>query len=141
MEAPALTKTETLYAYKPETSESVKRTEIIVDKQNQIITSVVENVTEQNQKISKITQDIDEIKSEIQDIADVTESEESATGTVSINKVSESEPVRVVVHPIVTNISLLYPRNNLYPNNNLYMPIRKIRFIRTYVEDEDTLNV
>lgn len=131
MEAPALTKTETLYAYKPEISESVKRTEIIVDKQNQTIQSVVSNVSEQNQKIAIIQQDVDEIKSEIQDIADITESKESTTASVSIDDITESEPVRIVVHPIGTNISFLYPSLSLYPSGNLYMPVRIIRFANT----------
>jgi len=129
---------ETDYTKADKTDRQLNKTYIIVDKQEQTIEAVVENVGEQNQKIARISQDIDEIKSEIQDIADVTESEESNYASVSIEKVNESEPVRVVVHPILTNISYLYPRNNLYPSDNLYMPIRRIRFIRTYEEDEET---
>ena len=88
-------------------------------------------VKEQDVKITKLRQDVDEIQSEIQDIADITESKESNTASVSIDDVNVSEPVRVVIHPIGTNISYLYPSTSLYPSSTLYMPIRLLRFANT----------
>jgi len=129
---------ETDYEKADKTDRQINKTYIIVDKQNQTIESVVENVTEQNQKISQVEQTVDELRSEISDIADITESKESETGSVTIENVNQSEPIRVVVYPIIKNISLLYPSDNLYPSDDLYMPIRTIRFTRTYIEDEQT---
>ena len=129
----------TLYQYATDSQKRQTKTEITVDKQNQVIESVISNVSEQNNKISQITQTVDEINSKIQDIADITTSAESAYATVSLENINESEPIELRIHPITTNISYLYPRNNLYPSDTLYMPDRKIRFIRTYEEGGETL--
>lgn len=135
VESPALTKTETLYQYKPEVSESVKRTEIIVDKQNQKIEAVIENETAQNQKIARVEQTVDELNSKISDIADITTSQESNEGYLQFDDINQSEPIRIVVHPIANNISYLYPRLNLYPSENLFMPVRTIRFTNTTTDE------
>ena len=130
---------ETDYEKADKTDRRINQTYIIVDKQNQIIDSVVSNVTTQDNKISQITQTVDEINQKISDIADITVTAESNSAEVELERVNESEPILLKVHPIATNISKLYPRTNLYPATNLYMTIRKIRFIRTYQEDGETL--
>lgn len=105
-----------------------QRTEISVDKQNQIIQSVAEQTTEQNQKIAQVTQTVEELNSKISDVADITISKDSIIGEVEFEDINESEPIRIVVRPIGENISYLYPNNNLFPSNTTYLKIRKIRF-------------
>ena len=130
---------ETDYTKADKTDRRINQTYLIVDKQNQTIESVVSNVGEQNTKISQLTQTVDDLSSKISDIADITTYGESSYASVQLDGVNESEPIMLKVHPTTTNISYLYPRNNLYPSNDLYMPTRTIRFIRTYEEDGETL--
>ena len=130
---------ETDYTKADKTDRRINQTYIIVDKQNQTIESVVNNVGEQNTKISQLTQTVDDISSKISDIADITTYGESSYASVQLDGVNESEPIMIKVHPTTTNISYLYPRNNLYPSDDLYMPTRTIRFTRTYEEDGETL--
>ena len=138
LESPALTKTQVANQYISQSKQANTRTEIIVDKQNQKIESVVNNVTEQNTKISQITQTVDEINSKISDIADITTYGESDRAEVELTDVNESEPIMIKVHPTSTNISYLYPNNNLLPSDTQYLPDRIIRFTRTYEEDGTT---
>lgn len=119
------------YSKSDKTDKRINQTYLIVDKQNQIIESVVSNVGEQNEKISKVTQTVDELNSKISDVADITISAEQNIGYVELNDINASEPIRIVVRPIVENISYLYPSDNLYPSNNLFLKNRKIRFENT----------
>ena len=131
-------KSETDYSKADKTDMRINKTYLIVDKQNQKIESVVNNVTEQNNKISQITQTVDELSSKISDIADITTYGESDRAEVELTDVNESEPIMIKVHPTSTNISYLYPRENLYPSDTQYLPNRIIRFTRTYEEDGTT---
>lgn len=131
-------KTETDYSKADKTDMRINKTYLIVDKQNQKIESVVNNVTEQNNKISQITQTVDEINSKISDIADITTYGESDKAEVELTDVNESEPIMIKVHPTSTNISYLYPSENLYPSDTQFMRDRIIRFTRTYEEDGTT---
>lgn len=130
---------QTDYSKADKTDRRINQTYLIVDKQNQTIESVVNNVTEQNNKISQITQTVDELNSKIQDIADITTYGESARAYVELTDINQSEPIMIKVHPTSTNISYLYPRENLYPSDTQYMPNRIVRFTRTYEEEGQTL--
>ena len=132
-------KSETDYSKADKTDMRINKTYLIVDKQNQKIESVEKNVTKQNDKISKITQTVDELSSQISDIADITTYGESDRAEVELTDVNESEPIMIKVHPTSTNISYLYPSDNLYPSDTQYMPNRIIRFTRTYEEEGQTL--
>ena len=139
MSAPAIIDSSISYVNNTETVKNqLKRTEIIVDKNNQSVQSVVEQTEEQNQKIAKVTQTVEELNSKISDIADITTSAEDTDAKVEINEVNQSEPIRLVVRPIGENISYLYPSDNLYPSDDLFMKIRTIRFHnKTTNEDFD----
>lgn len=106
----------------------IKRTEIIVDKQNQTIESVVSQTNDQNEKIAKVTQTVEELNSKISDIADITISTEDNDAKVELDNINQSEPIRIVVRPIGESISYLYPHNNLFPSNTLFPKNRRIRF-------------
>lgn len=131
IEAPSLIKATIDYQNIPDALDIAKRTEIIVDKQNQTITSVIENVDAQNAKISRVEQTVDEINSKISDIADITTSQESNTGRLLFESINQSEPIRVEIRPLGDNISYLYPFELLYPANDLYIKLRTLRFTNT----------
>lgn len=129
MSAPAVIDSSVTYIDNTETvKKQLKRTEIIVDKNNQSVQSVIEQTEEQNEKIAQVTQTVEELNSKISDIADITTSAEDTDAKVEINEVNQSEPIRLVVRPIGENISYLYPSDNLYPSDELFMKIRTIRF-------------
>ena len=115
------------------------RTEIIVDRANQKITSVIENVTEQDAKISTLTQTVDELSAKISDVIDITVRAESNFARVELEDINESEPVTIKIHPIAYNITRIYPHDFLFPSDTTYLKRRILRFIRTYEEDEQTL--
>ena len=128
IEAPSTIKSTVNYLNPTTAYDIAKRAEIIVNKQELIIQSIVSQTDEQNQKIAQITQTVDELNSKISDIADITVSAEDTDAKIELNEINESEPIRLVVRPMINNISYIYPRNNLYPSNDLFMTTRKIRF-------------
>ena len=121
--------------------DKIRDLKIIVDRQNNTITQVVSEVDEQNTKISQTQQSVNELNSKIQDIADITTQAETIYASLSFTGINQSEPIEVKIRPTTTNISYLYPRNNLYPSDTLYMPNRILRFTNTttYEETEDTI--
>ena len=107
------------------------RAEITVDRAKKEITAVVEEVAGQNQKISEVKQTVDELSSKISDIADITTSLETITAKLQFEDVNQSEPIRVVIHPIGVNIAKLHPHLNLKPKAGLKMTTRILRFQNT----------
>lgn len=131
IEAPSLIRATINYQNIPDALEVAKRTEVIVDKQNQVIESVVSNVDAQNTKISRVEQTVDELNSKISDIADITTSQETNTGRLLFDDINQSEPIRVEIRPLGDNISYLYPFELLFPANDLYIKLRTLRFTNT----------
>lgn len=121
--------TEADYTKSDKSDKSFNQVYIIVDKQNKKIESVVSQVDSQNQKISSITQTVNELNSKISDIADITISGENNYGTIELDNINTSEPIRIVVKPVGESIAYLYPANDLYPSNDLFLKDRLIRFV------------
>ena len=130
--------TETDYTKADKTDRKINQTYLIVDKQNQTIESVVNTVTQQNNKISQITQTVDSLNSKISDIADITIAGETDYADLELQGINESEPIDIRVHPVLENISYIYPSTGLFPSSQTYMKVRTIRFIRTYEEEGET---
>ena len=127
--------TETDYTKADKTDRKINQTYLIVDKQNQKIEAVITNTTVQNEKIARITQTVDEINAKISDIADITTSAESDYARLSMEDINQSEPIMIKIHPVVENISYLYPNTGLFPSATTYLKVRTLRFIRTYEEE------
>lgn len=99
------------------------------------ITQMLSNIDDQNQKISIFEQALNSLKSQISEVADVTISGDGY-GSVGLDNINESEPVRIELRPRGEDISYLYPRDNLYPSNTLFLKNRKLRFAtESYVID------
>lgn len=115
-----------------------RRVESRINQVEGSIEQTISEVDDQNQKISNVTQTVNELNSKISDIADITVSKESTNAIVEFEKINQSEPIRVVIRPIGTNISYLYPMKKsitadgkiigLFPSNDLYLPNRRLRF-------------
>ena len=115
--------------------QNIKNLRIIVDRDANTITQVVEEVGEQNQKISQVTQTVNELNSKISDIADITTQAETTNALLTFTSINQSEPIEIMIRPTTQNISYLYPRANLYPEDILYMPDRKLRFTNTTTDE------
>lgn len=123
---------ETDYEKADKTDRRINQTYLIVDKQNQTIEGMINEVTEQNDKIAIITANVNELNSKISDIADVTKTGETSFAVLTMTGINESEPIYIKAHALPNAmISYLYPRNNLYPSDTLYITIRVIRFLNT----------
>lgn len=102
------------------------------------LNTVSGNLEITSSKVNILERNVSELNSKIQDIADITTYGETDRGKVELNDINESEPIMIKIHPTTANISYLYPRNDLYPSDTLYMTDRRIRFKRTYDEDNVT---
>ena len=137
-------KSETDYSKADKTDRKINQTYLIVDKQNQEIEAVVKQTVDPTNpestvnKVSRLNIRVGELESSIKDIADITTYGESDRAEVELKDINKSEPIMIKVHPTSTNISYLYPRENLYPSDTQYLPDRIIRFTRTYEEDGTT---
>ena len=128
---------ETDYTKADKTDRRLNQTYLIVDKQNQQIKSVVsqtidpDNPNSMSNKLSQVTQTVSELSSQIKDIADITTSLESNSAKLQFEDVNQSEPIRVVIHPVGVNIAKLHPHTNLKPSINLVIKTRILRFENT----------
>ena len=133
---------ETDYSKADKTDRKINQTTLIVDKQNQTIQSVITQTTDTSNpnsiasKQSVLTQRVDSLESAISDIADITIAGESSYGLVSLDNINDSEPIIINVKPIITNISYLYPSDNLYPSDDLFMKDRIVRFHNTTTNED-----
>ena len=132
---------ETDYTKADKTDRRINQTYLIVDKQNQQISSVIsqtidrDNPDSMSNKLSKVSQTVDELNSKISDIADITTSLESNSARLEFESINQSEPIRVVIHPIGVNISKLYPSTSLKPSTNLTIKTRILRFTNTTTQE------
>ena len=93
-----------------------KRTEYIVDKANQQIIQVVEEIGDRSSKNTTITQDIDTISQQVAESVTLTK-ELSQNSALIIEDAYEGDLLKFT---IVGNMSLLYPSDELYPSDDLY---------------------
>ena len=129
---------ETTNIIEANTQAQIRNLRTTVNEQELSITTVIEEVGQQNAKISQVTQTVDELNSKISDNMDFTTSGESTYANISLESVNESNPITIKVHPIVENISYLYPNTGLFPGLSALLKVRIIRFTRTYIEDGET---
>ena len=113
------------------TEAKIRDLKIIVDRDEGLIRETLEEVDSQNEKIADLTLTVGELNSKISDATDTTVTKESNTAVVTLEEINASEPVTIQIRPLGTNISYLYPRDNLYPSDTLFMPDRIIRFRNT----------
>lgn len=131
--ASADTKTETEYKNPGTLETAVKQTRIIVDKQNQTITQVVENVDEHTNQITQIEQDIDSIRQEVSQITDLTK---EVTNIGSISTDDDVFPGSIVELRIHGDVVPYYPSIDRYPNTDFYMKPSDYKLYIDYIGDD-----
>lgn len=133
--ASADTKTETEYKNPGTLENAVKQTRIIVDKQNQTITQVVENVGQYDERITQVEQDVDSISQQVSQITDLTR---EVTNTSSISTGEDATTGYPVEFRIYGDVMPVYPANDLYPSNTLFPKPSKYYLTIEYTEDDET---
>ena len=131
--ASADTKTETEYKNPGTLETAVKQTRIIVDKQNQTITQVVENVDDHTNQITQIEQDIDSIRQEVSQMVDLTK-EVANIGNVVTD--DDTFPGAIVELSIHGDVVPYYPSTDRYPSTNFYTKPSDYKLYIDYVEDD-----
>lgn len=117
--SPALTETETKYTYTPEELQRLQKTEIIVNKQEQKITQIVENQSQFENKLTQVVTDLDGIKQEVSNSAIY---KRDVSGITEI-KLEESAPTEILSLEIEGNKTYeanLFPSEDLFPSEELY---------------------
>lgn len=130
MKNDALTKTQVLRPYISQNEQKGNHTEILVDKQEQRIQSLIRQVGDRTDKTTSLTQDVDGINASVVHIADLTV-EKDGYYNLSFENINQCEPVYINIYPLEQDIASLYPSNVLYPSNTLYSMPRKIIFRNT----------
>lgn len=132
------TRIETEYKSTGTLENEVKKTRIIVDKQNQTIQEVVENVDTYNDKISEVKQSVDKISQQVSQISDLTRDGTTEAALLNLARVNAGSPVEIIIRPIDEDISYLYPSKDLFPSDLTHLKIRNILFTNTTTKETFT---
>ena len=133
--ASADTKTETEYKNPGTLENAVKQTRIIVDKQNQTITQVVENVSQYDNRITQVEQDVDSISQQVSQITDLTR---EVTNVGSVTTEDDATNGYSVEFRIYGDVMPVYPTNDLYPSNTLFSKPSEYYLTVEYTEDDES---
>ena len=133
--ASADTKTETEYKNPGTLETAVKQTRITVDKQNQTITQVVENVGQYDERITQVEQDVDSISQQVSQITDLTR---EVTNIGSISTGEDTMSGYPVEFRIYGDVMPVYPTNDLYPSNTLFSKPSEYYLTVEYTEDDES---
>lgn len=99
---------------------------------NDAVTTTVAKVNGQDVKLSTMEQTINEINTKISDIADITVTDSTETGSITMNGINASEPIDITIIPRVDDITYLYPGANVYPGSDTYLSVRTLEFHNTF---------
>lgn len=108
--------TKTQYQYATSIAKTVRNTELIVDKQNGEIKSIVDEIGDRTSKSTSITQDLDSISERVslqQNLTNIVKK----TSYVDTEDAYEGNLLYLSIHG---QMSLLYPSDDLYPGDDLY---------------------
>ena len=95
--SPAMTNMEVKYEYTGDLSKGLKRTEIIVDKQEQKIEGIVSEIGDRTEKTTTITADIDGLNSQVSQIEDITD-EKNGVQSVILENCTEGELLELHIY-------------------------------------------
>lgn len=131
--------TETEYKYADKTDKKINQTTLMVDKQNQKIQGLVEQIGDRTEKTTTITAEIDEISSKVSTIADLT-NDANGIKSVSLEKCVNGEIVEIHIYGNNVVFKYQYLDNNLYLSDNLALGKDKSIIIITDENGNKTYN-
>ena len=111
---------ETDYTKADKTDRKINQTNLIVDKQNQKIEGVINQIGDRTDKTTTITADIDGLNSKVSNIADLT-NETSGTQIVTLENCVEGEVVELHIYGNNTVFKYQYLSDDLYLSDNLLL--------------------
>lgn len=111
---------ETDYKKADTTDRKINQTNLIVDKQNQKIEGVINQIGDRTDKTTTITADIDGLASKVSTIADLT-NETSGTQIVTLENCAEGEVVELHIYGNNTVFKYQYLSDDLYLSDNLLL--------------------
>lgn len=130
IDSPSLTENEQKYPYTAREQSALSRTEIVVDKANQQIKSIVSQIGDRSSKESSITVELNEIESRVEDIEDLT-NETSGNDKITLENCMEGSLYELRILGNNSVFKHIYPEDYLFPSDNLYPHEGKSR-IRVY---------
>ena len=92
---------------------------LIVDKQNQRIEAVVEEVDTYSSRITQVEQEVDGIRQLVENTVDYKRTVEGKP-QIHLTEAMQEDALKIEVRGDVTYLSELYPGEGLYPGNDLY---------------------
>lgn len=101
------------------TSEKIRKLSIKVDRDNNKITQLAQETSENTEKIAKHEISIDEISNKVSNIADLTK-EVDGTKIITLENCIEGKLLELHIYGNNAVFDYLYPGNNLYPSDDLY---------------------
>lgn len=111
--------TETDYTKSDKTDMKINQTNLIVNKQEQKIQSLVTQIGDRSQKTTSITQDVDRIESRVGDIIDYKEDVEGIT-QILLEEVGQNSLIKLEIKGNITYENYLYPSENLFPSDDIF---------------------
>ena len=109
MSAPSITKATVEYQNVASAEQIAKRTEIIVNKQEQTITGIIENQGEFENKLTQVEQTVDQIQQQVSDTVTYKREVEGVT-EIHLEDAGKTEILELEIKGNKTYESNLYPR-------------------------------
>ena len=116
--APSIIKATVAYQNVANAEQIAKRTEIIVNKQEQTITGIIENQGEFENKLTQVEQTVDQIQQQVSDTI-VYKREVEGTTEIHLEDAGEADILELEIKGNKTYESNLYPGENVFPSDNL----------------------
>lgn len=109
MSAPSITDATVAYQNVASAEQIAKRTEIIINKQEQTITGIIENQTEFENQLTQVEQTVDSIQQQVQDMI-VYKREISGTTEIYLEDAGENDIIELEIQGNKTYEANLFPR-------------------------------
>lgn len=118
MSAPSITDATVAYQNVATAEKIAKRTELIVNKQEQTITGIIENQGQYEEKLTQVEQTVDSIN---QNVGNIINYKREVQGTTEIHlaDAGENDIIELQIQGNKTYESNLYPGENVFPSESL----------------------
>ena len=124
MSAPSIIKATVDYQNVASAEQIAKRTEIIVNKQEQTITGIIENQSEFENQLTQVEQSVDQIQQQVQDTI-IYKREVEGTTEILLEDAGAADILELEIRGNKTYETNLFPATNLYPRGSLLPNTRR----------------
>ena len=118
MSAPSITDATVAYQNIAGAEQIAKRTELIVNKQEQTITGIIENQGQYEEKLTQVEQTVDSINQNVGNIINY-KREVQGTTEIHLEDAGENDILELEIQGNKTYESNLYPGENVFPSEDL----------------------